>query len=193
MHDLPQESGCLRFFQQSKRGWRCGSFPNLRKTPQVASKRRLQILETGLKVRVIPQSFAAQSLRLKGYGLRSGKHRASVRNQEEGNGIMKLNQTKKVGIAAFAAGIVISVGLLATPARSSDGDAAATFKTKCVACHGATAEKKFDATMAEEEMVKIILTGKKPEKPPNMPAYGEKGITEDQAKALAGYMKSLKQ
>jgi len=107
---------------------------------------------------------------------------------------MKLNQMKNLGIAAFAAAMVMSVGLLATPARSaSDGDAAATFKTKCVACHGATAEKKFDATMAEEEMVKIILTGKKPEKPPNMPAYGEKGITEDQAKALAGYMKSLKQ
>jgi mono/diheme cytochrome c family protein len=107
---------------------------------------------------------------------------------------MKVNQMKKVGIAVFAAGMVISLGLLATPAWSaSDGDAAATFKTKCVACHGATAEKKFDATMAEKDMVKIILTGKKPEKPPNMPAYGEKGITEDQAKALAAYMKSLKQ
>lgn len=107
---------------------------------------------------------------------------------------MKLNQMKKLGIAAFAAGMVMSVSLLATPARSANpDDAAATYKTKCVACHGATAEKKFDATMAESEMVKTILTGKKPEKPPNMPAYGEKGITEEQAKGLAAYMKSLKQ
>jgi mono/diheme cytochrome c family protein len=106
---------------------------------------------------------------------------------------MKVNQLKKVGIAAFAAGMVMSIGLLATPARSANqDDAAATYKTKCVACHGATAEKKFDATMAEGDMVKAILTGKKPEKPPNMPAYAEKGITEDQAKALAGYMKSLR-
>jgi cytochrome c5 len=41
-------------------------------------------------------------------------------------------------------------------------------------------------------MVQAILKGKKPEKPPNMPAYGEKGITEDQAKALVAFMKSLK-
>ena len=89
--------------------------------------------------------------------------------------------------------IVTTFFLASIPARTApQDDAAALYKTKCFACHGATAEKKFDATMAEEDMVKIILTGKKPEKPPNMPAYGEKGITEDQAKALAGYMKSLK-
>jgi hypothetical protein len=40
--------------------------------------------------------------------------------------------------------------------------------------------------------VQIVLKGKKPEKPPNMPAYEEKGITEDQAKALVAHMKSLK-
>jgi cytochrome c5 len=40
--------------------------------------------------------------------------------------------------------------------------------------------------------VQIVLNGKKPEKPPNMPAYGEKGITEEQAKALVAHMKSLK-
>ena len=106
---------------------------------------------------------------------------------------MKVNQIKKVGIAALAAGILMTIGLLATPARSANqDDASATYKAKCVACHGATAEKKFDATVTQEEMVKIILAGKKMEKPPNMPAYGEKGITEDQAKALAAYMKSLK-
>jgi hypothetical protein len=30
------------------------------------------------------------------------------------------------------------------------------------------------------------------EKPPNMPAFEEKGITADQAKALVGFMKSQK-
>ena len=108
---------------------------------------------------------------------------------------MKLNQMKKLGIAAFAGATLISIGLLPVGARSaSEDDAAGTYKTsKCVVCHGAKAEKKFDATMPEEEMVKAILTGKKAEKPPNMPAYAEKGISEGQAKALIAYMKSLKQ
>jgi hypothetical protein len=38
-----------------------------------------------------------------------------------------------------------------------------------------------------------VLKGKKGEKPPNMPGYEEKGINEDQAKALVAHMKSLKQ
>jgi hypothetical protein len=36
------------------------------------------------------------------------------------------------------------------------------------------------------------MDGKTMEKPPNMPAFKEKGITADQAKALVGYMKSVK-
>ena len=106
---------------------------------------------------------------------------------------MKLNQMKKLGIAAIAAATLMSVGLLSVPVRSaSEDDAGTTYKAKCVACHGAKAEKKFDATVPEADMLKVILTGKKMEKPPNMPAYGEKGISEDQAKALIAYMKSLK-
>jgi hypothetical protein len=37
------------------------------------------------------------------------------------------------------------------------------------------------------------MKGKKAEKPPNMPAFEEKGVTADQAKALLDYMKSIKQ
>lgn len=72
-------------------------------------------------------------------------------------------------------------------------DAAATYKAKCVACHGAKAEKKFDSAKSDDEHVQIILKGKKMEKPPHMPAYEEKGITADQAKALLEHMKSLRQ
>ena len=78
-------------------------------------------------------------------------------------------------------------------ASSEDFDAAATYKSKCIACHGAKAEKKFDAAKSDEEHLQIILKGKKAEKPPNMPGYAEKGITEDQAKALLEFMKSLRQ
>jgi hypothetical protein len=58
-------------------------------------------------------------------------------------------------------------------------------------CHGATAEKKMDKTKADDALIQIVLDGKTMEKPPNMPAFKEKGITPDQAKALVGYMKSL--
>ena len=66
------------------------------------------------------------------------------------------------------------------------------YKTKCGACHGATAEKKFDAAKANDELIQAVLKGKKPEKPPNMPAFEERGITADQAKALVAFMKTLK-
>ena len=101
---------------------------------------------------------------------------------------------KKIGLAVgimvpFAALSIVAVG-----ARSEDEafNAANTYKSKCVACHGPKAEKKFDTSIAEDEMVQIVLKGKKVEKPPNMPGYESKGITADQAKALIAHMKSLK-
>ena len=106
---------------------------------------------------------------------------------------MKVTRFKKMPLvfawAMFAATLLIT----AVPARTAnDDDSAALFKSKCVACHGATAEKKFDATKADDELIQIVLKGKKLEKPPNMPGYEEKGITADQAKALVGFTKSQK-
>jgi mono/diheme cytochrome c family protein len=103
---------------------------------------------------------------------------------------------KMMMLATVAAVLMAGFALISAGARANsadDFDAAATYKTKCVACHGATAEKKFNATLSDAEMVEAVLKGKKGEKPPNMPAYQEKGITEDQAKALVAHMKSLKQ
>lgn len=94
-------------------------------------------------------------------------------------------------VAIFAAGFAL-VTTAARTVNQDQFDAATTFKTKCVACHGPAAEKKFDSTISDADLVQIVLKGKKPEKPPNMPAYEEKGITEDQAKALVAHMKSLK-
>jgi cytochrome c5 len=92
-----------------------------------------------------------------------------------------------VGIPLVAAALLISV-----PARANDDDVAALYNTKCKMCHGATAEKKMDKTKADEVLISVVLDGKTAEKPPNMPAFKEKGITPDQAKALVDYMKSLK-
>ena len=88
--------------------------------------------------------------------------------------------------ASFAALVIVSA------ASPTADDAAGTYKTKCVACHGQKAEKKFDAAKADADLVQVVLTGKKMEKPPNMPAYGEKGVTAEEAKALIEYMKQLK-
>jgi len=93
------------------------------------------------------------------------------------------------------AGVLFAVTFLmaSVPARTStQDDTAALYKAKCFACHGATAEKKFDKAKADDELILTVLKGKKMEKPPNMPAYEEKGITADQSKALVGYMKSIK-
>ncbi len=102
---------------------------------------------------------------------------------------------KMMTLATVVAMLVAGFALMSVAARGSneqDFDAAATYKTKCQACHGAAAEKKFDATLPDAELVQFVLKGKKGEKPPFMPAYGEKGINEEQAKALVTFMKSLK-
>lgn len=99
--------------------------------------------------------------------------------------------TLTVTVAAlFTAAVMVSA---ASPTEGGEQfDAGATYKSKCVACHGQKAEKKFDASLPDQQLVDIVMKGKKPEKPPNMPAYGEKGVTPEQAKALVEHMKQLK-
>lgn len=102
---------------------------------------------------------------------------------------------KVMTLTTIVAMLVAGFALISAAARANQDqfDAAATYKTKCVACHGPKAEKKFDTTLADADLVQAVLKGKKVEKPPNMPAYEEKGINEEQAKALVAHMKSLKQ
>ena len=99
---------------------------------------------------------------------------------------------KKIVGALVVAVLVATALFVSVPARPGTDDVAATYNSKCKACHGATAEKKMDKTKADGESIQIVLKGKKAEKPPNMPAYEEKGMTAEQAKALVEYMKSLK-
>ncbi|HVS82064.1 MAG TPA: cytochrome c [Pyrinomonadaceae bacterium] len=108
---------------------------------------------------------------------------------------MKVSITRLRKLAFVLAGVMVAATFViaSIPARTNaDDDAAALYKTKCFACHGATAEKKFDATKADDDLIQTVLKGKKTEKPPNMPGFEEKGITADQAKALVAFMKSQK-
>lgn len=107
-------------------------------------------------------------------------------------GMMKL--IRNITIAITAIFLFGAVFLSVAPAQSEaqPSDPAAYYKAKCVACHGQKAEKKFDASLTDEQYIDAILKGKKPEKPPNMPAYGEKGVTAEQAKGLLDHMKQLR-
>ena len=94
-----------------------------------------------------------------------------------------------VPLALAAAGIVMA----GPKPKRHTFDAAATYKSKCTGCHGAKAEKKFDGSKSDDDLVQVILKGKKAEKPPNMPEYDTKGITAAQAGQLLAHMRSLKQ
>ena len=98
-------------------------------------------------------------------------------------------------IALFALPLIFMTALKAAPvegAAVAADDPAAEFKAKCAACHTPTASKFYDPAKTEEEHVQTILKGKKGEKPPYMPGFEAKGMTEDGAKGLAAYMKTLK-
>jgi len=67
------------------------------------------------------------------------------------------------------------------------------YKTNCAECHGKDAEKKFEPVLPESQLIDAILNGEKMETPPDMPAFADKGINEERAKALVTYMKSLRE
>lgn len=102
---------------------------------------------------------------------------------------------KKISIGLVVLPL-FGVMLVGTATRSSSAavqefDAATMFKAKCAMCHGQTAEKKFDATKADDVLEATILKGNDTVTP-KMPGYEAKGVTPEQAKALAAHMKSLK-
>ncbi|HKP12637.1 MAG TPA: cytochrome c [Blastocatellia bacterium] len=105
---------------------------------------------------------------------------------------MKLStkQTKLTvlaGVSALALGFAFTVQPVT---RAAAEDAAATFTAKCKMCHGANAEKSFDATKADADLFKVILEGTTSKEGKKMPAF--KALDEETAKALVAYMKSLR-
>src|SRR5512132_1266413 len=106
---------------------------------------------------------------------------------------MMISRFTKPALIAGGAILAAIVMIVSAGARTTtQEDPAALYKSKCAACHGASAEKKFDATKADDELIQTVLKGRKMEKPPNMPGYEEKGLTAEQAKALVTFMKSPK-
>lgn len=108
---------------------------------------------------------------------------------------MTINRIKLFAIIFFAIPLLAVAIFRVTPitvrATITD-DPAVTYKAKCAMCHSPKAEKSFDPAKTDEEHVQIILKGKKGEKPPYMPGFEAKGMTADEAKGLAAYMKTLR-
>ena len=105
---------------------------------------------------------------------------------------MKMLAVALITLPLLALTLVNPSAVPASAAAPQDFDAAAVYKAKCAMCHGQKAEKKFDSTKADDALAEIILKGKD-DVTPKMPAYEAKGVTPEQAKALAAYMKTLKQ
>jgi len=107
---------------------------------------------------------------------------------------MRTKRTKLFAIIFFAIPFLLLTVFRTTPAKVAAfaDDPAAAYKTKCGACHMPNAGKFYDPAKTDEEHVQAILKGKKGEKPPYMPGFEAKGMTEDEAKGLAVYMKTLK-
>ena len=111
---------------------------------------------------------------------------------------MKLNGVKFLAIILFIIPVLALAFFKTSPVRvaanvnNNDEEIAAVYKNNCLLCHKANAEKFFDPTQTDAVLIEIILKGKKAEKPPHMPGYEAKGITEDQAKQLVEYMRKIK-
>lgn len=108
---------------------------------------------------------------------------------------MRTNRTKLLAIIFFALPLFLVAVFNVAPAKvaaSVPDEPAVEFKAKCAMCHTATASKFFDPAKTDEHHVQAILKGQKGEKPPFMPGYEAKGMTEETAKGLVAYMRTLK-
>jgi cytochrome c6 len=102
----------------------------------------------------------------------------------------------RVAALILAGTLLASVCLLSTAAEADVASAAATYKAKCAACHGADAKgkdalktKDFASAevqgMSDAELTALITDGKG-----KMPGYG-KSLKPDQIKDLVGYVRSF--
>ena len=94
--------------------------------------------------------------------------------------------------------IGLSASLLLVSSLSSAADGAALYKSKCAGCHGAAGEGKSSikapalkgTTLETGQIVQHLTKGEPTSKAPHN--KGMAGMTDEQATAIAEYVKSLK-
>lgn len=74
-------------------------------------------------------------------------------------------------------------------------DGAGVYKAKCAACHGAEAQGKIGPalkgiSLTEDQIVAVLTKGDEAKKPPHKKPVN--GLSADDAKAVAEYLKGLK-
>jgi mono/diheme cytochrome c family protein len=90
--------------------------------------------------------------------------------------------------------VVISLSVsIALPALAADG--AGLYKTKCAACHGAEGQGKIGpavkgVSLSAEQISDLLTKGEEAKKAPHKKAMA--GLSADDAKAVAEYVKTLK-
>lgn len=91
-----------------------------------------------------------------------------------------------------------TMSLIAASSSSVAQDGAAIYKTKCSSCHGATGEGKpavkaptlKGTTWEASQIAQFIVKGESARKVPHN--KGVSGVSDEQAKAVAEFVKSLK-
>jgi len=89
--------------------------------------------------------------------------------------------------------IVAMTAMLALPAFAADG--AGTYKAKCAMCHGPNGEGKIGpavkgTALTADQIVDLLAKGNDAKKAPHKKPIS--GLADDDAKAVAEYVKSLK-
>lgn len=82
---------------------------------------------------------------------------------------------------------------IASPAFAADG--AATYKAKCAACHGPEGQGKVGpavkgTSLSADQITDLLAKGEDAKKAPHKKAIA--GLSADDAKAIAEYVKTLK-
>ena len=92
---------------------------------------------------------------------------------------------------------IVAVLILGSTASWAAEDGAALYKKKCGTCHGANGEGKpamkapalKGTTMDADQLLQFVTNGAPTKKAPHQ--KGISGLSEDQAKAIAAYLKTL--
>ncbi len=97
-------------------------------------------------------------------------------------------------VRVVKSGILI-LALAFSTALFAQDKGADTYKAKCAGCHGPAGEGKVGpalkgTALSEDDIAAVLTKGKEGKKAPHSKAIS--GLTEEQAKAVAHYVKSLK-
>jgi mono/diheme cytochrome c family protein len=88
--------------------------------------------------------------------------------------------------------VLICLGL---PQSAGAEDGAALYKSKCAMCHGAEGQGKVGpalkgTSLTEDQIADLVTKGQSGKKPPHVKPVN--GVSDEQAKAIAAYVKTLK-